>query len=459
VWSPPGTPWLLSLVGGARSEQRVAVAKLSEVDLTGGGKTPWHAVSEYADGVQTAVVHGDRIYMLAFGGAPNRRVISVPVAHPDLAKARVEIAEDPDVPIVGTWPARDALYVLRRVNGRAQLLRWAWGGKLEPLALPADGWVPDVATDVQRDGAVFQIETWLAPGTYYRYDPKKRAIAPIGLASTTTADFSHIVAEEVEAANADGTKVPLTILHAKDQPLDGSHASLVYAYGAYGNSQDPYFTAWRLAWLERGGIYAYAHVRGGGERGRRWQDDGSHDKKLNGVHDFEACTEYLVAHGYTSRGKIAAQGGSMGGLLIGRVITDRPDLYTAANVAVGFVNPTRLMSAENGANQKAELGDPATEAGYRALHAMDPYLHVARTAYPAVIFTVGLHDHRVAPWMTAKMAARMLASNTSARPILVRLDPDAGHGHGSTREQSFAERADVWSFFLAAMGDPEFTPR
>jgi prolyl oligopeptidase len=458
LWVPPNSSWVLSFIGGARSEQRISIAKLSELDVTGQGKTPWRAITSYDDGVETAVVHGDRVYMLAFGGAPNRHVVSVPLSDPDLKKARVEIAEDPGVPLVGTWPARDAMYLLRRVNGRAEVLRWPWKGKPAPIALPYEGWAPDLATDLLRDGLVFQIESWLRPGTYFRYDDKTSKLAPIALASTSNADFSHVVAEEVEARSPDGTNVPLTIMHLENLALDGSHPTILGGYAAYGTSQSPGFSAPRLAWLERDGVIAIAHVRGGGERGRRWQDDGSREKKMNGIRDFIACGEYLVSHGYTSAKKLAVQGGSMGGILVGRTITERPDLFAAAHISVGFVNPLRLMFAENGPNQAPELGDPATEEGYRSLYAMDPYQHVTHAAYPAVIFTVGLHDHRVAPWMTAKMAARLLESTTSGKPVLVRTDPDAGHGMGSTRDQAFAERADVYSFFLESFGDPEFTP-
>jgi prolyl oligopeptidase len=150
----------------------------------------------------------------------------------------------------------------------------------------------------------------------------------------------------------------------------------------------------------------------------------------------------------------------MGGVLVGRAITVRPDLFAAAHIAVGVVNPLRILVAENGANQKAELGDPDTEKGFHAIYEMDPYHHVQPgTAYPAVLLTIGLNDRRVAPWMTAKFAARLQAATTSGKPVLIRLDADAGHGIGSTRDQGYAERADVWSFLLAASGDPAFQPR
>lgn len=458
LWAQPGTSWVMASVSGAHNEERLAIAKLSELDLSGASKTPWRIVADYADGIETAVIHGDRLYLRTYKDAPNRKIISVPLARPELAKARVDVPEDPDAALVRTPAARDALYLLHMVNGRARLSRWAWNARAAtPIALPVDGWAPDLATDLLRDGVVFELEGWVAPGAYYAYNTGTGRVMPIGLASSAGEPSTQVVADEVEATSADGTKVPLSILHQKAVALDGSHPTILYAYGGYGSSETPWFNATRLAWIERGGVFATAHVRGGGEKGRRWQDDGSREHKMNGIADFIACGEYLIERRFTSAGKLAGVGASMGGVMIGRAITARPDLFAAANVGVGIVNPLRIMFAENGANQKAELGDPETEAGYKSILEMDPYQHVRPgTPYPAVIFTAGLNDHRVAPWMTAKMAARMRASTTSGKPILVRIDQDAGHGIGSTRDQAYAERADVWSFFLAAFGDPEF---
>jgi prolyl oligopeptidase len=207
-------------------------------------------------------------------------------------------------------------------------------------------------------------------------------------------------------------------------------------------------------------VYAICHGRGGGERGRRWQDDGSRDKKLVGVRDYIACGDYLVEHGYTTHAQLAGSAGSMGGVLLGRALTLRPDLFAAVRLAAPIVNPLRMLAGENGANQKGELGDPETEAGYRQIAEMDPYTHVTDgTAYPAVIFTLGLNDHRVPPWMGSKLAARLQAASTSKRPVIVRVDADAGHGIGNTRDQGFAEAADVYSFFLSQLGDAEFAVR
>jgi prolyl oligopeptidase len=456
IATPVGSRWALATLGGAHDESRVAVVELAGLDRKGTGKTAWKPLAEYADGIVGLTVHGDRAYMLTYTGASNRKLISVSLAHPELGKARVDLAEDPQQTIVGVSDAKDALYIHKQGNGLSHLYRWPWQGKPVEIATPFPGWIDEIDTDPARDGVTISEEGWTQPSAFYAYDLKQKQLAPIGLVAITNADYAAIVADEVEATSADGTKVPLSILHRKDLTRDGSNPAIVYGYAGYGISETPAFSPTRLAWLERGGVFAVCHARGGGEKGHQWQVDGTHEHKLNGIHDLEACAQYLADAKLSSAAHTFAQGGSMGGILIGRAITDRPELFAAANIQVGMVDPVRILASDNGANQVAELGDPATEAGFKAIYEMSPYAHTTAKAYPATIFTIGLNDRRVAPWMTGKMAARMQVVNTSGKPILVRVEGDAGHGIGSTRDQAFAERADVWSFFLAASGDPAF---
>jgi len=453
LWIDPSSPWVIAQVGGARSEQRIAIAKVSELDLSGKAKTPWKIVAQYEDAVEGVFPHDGRLWLSTYKDAPNRKLISVPLASPDLAKARVELAEDPHANLADWSVARDGIYLVHDHGGLAQLSRMPWGGKPAKLELPGEGWASGLITDMKRDGVTFSFSTWLAPPAYFAYDPKAKKLAPTGLASASKFIDPKIVATEVQVPSKDGAQVPLSILHYKDIALDGSHPTLIGGYAAYGSSTHAYFSTGRIAWLERGGVYAICHARGGGEKGRKWQDDGSREHKLNGIADVIACGEYLVAQHYTTPQHQAIEGGSMGGILMGRTLDERPDLFAAVHIAVGCVNPLRILAAENGANQIGELGDPSTEAGYKSILAYDPYLNVKpNTAYPAVIFTIGLNDHRVAPWMTGKMAARLRATTTSSHPILVRVEDDAGHGIGSTRDQSFAETADVWAFLLNQFG-------
>jgi len=453
-----GADWLIASAGGARNEARIAVAKWSELDASGAGMTPWREVAKYEDEVEVAVVHGDRVLLLSRKDAPNRRLLSVEAASPDLARARVEIAEEPGAVLTGFAVARDAVYLKDLVVGRGRLRRaeflHASGAALSPpvaLTLPFDGTIDTLATEWSRDGATIEMQGWSRPQEQFAFDPRRgEAFVRTGVVATTVADPDAVVAEEVEVAGFDGERVPLSILRSRRFDPDGSHPTILYGYAAYGDSQTPWFSPTLSGWIERGGVFAVCHARGGGEKGYRWQADGSHARKMNGVRDVIACAEHLVAKGYTSPKKLAVLGGSMGGILMGRAITERPDLFAAAVIQVGVLNPIRILHAENGANQKAELGDPDTSDGFRDIWEIDSYQHVQDgVAYPAVLFTVGLNDARVAPWMTGKMAARMQAASSSGRPILVRVDGDSGHGIGDSRDQAYAQRADIWAFLLA----------
>jgi prolyl oligopeptidase len=445
VEASPNTPWAVLRLRTTAGE-RVALAKIADVVR---GKARWLPVADLADNIslfqgEAAFIHGDRIYLLTFKSAPNHELVSVPIARPDLAHARVEIPDSADAAIDRVQPARDAVYFTRGVAGRSQLYRWPWHGTPERVALPNDGWVAGMNGQVGEDGVTFRLDTWLAPATYYY---ATSTVQPLGLASTTSASFADLAVDDVEVGDIG---VPLTIIHRTDVVLDGTNPTVVRAYGAYGSVETPGFYAPGHAWYEHGGVYAIAHVRGGGEKGHRWQEDGSHANKLNGVHDLIACVDYLIAHKWTTRERLGIEGRSAGGVVVGRALVERPDLAAVVRIAVGVVNPSRLDHAENSALQYGEFGDPTTEEGYKELLAMDPYVHVhPGTPYPAVLFTIGLRDPRVSPWMTAKLAARLQAATTSQKPVLVRVERDAGHGVGSTRAQGEVELAEMYAFTLA----------
>jgi prolyl oligopeptidase len=449
------TRWMVAVAGGARSSQRYALARLDDLDLTGTGRTPWRVIADYDDSLQDLNIHGDRLYVLSYKDAPARRVLSMPLERPDLAKATVEVAEDKEAPLSDFAVANDALYLSDLVNGHSRLRRLPWTAEgratAQVVPLPFEGTIQQLVSDRTRDGVLVALHGWTRPLELFRWDSKRGALAPTGVAATATADTAGLVAEEVEVASFDGTPVPLSILRRDGLKLDGSHPTILTGYGGYGFALAPSFNPMTMVWLERGGVHAVCHVRGGGEKGEGWHFDGMGPRKMNGVRDFIACGEYLIRRGFTSASHLLATGGSMGGVLIGRALTERPELFAGAQIAVGCMNPLRILQAPNGANQLGELGSPETPEGAAALLAMDPYAHVKPdVAYPAILFTIGLNDNRVAPWMTCKMAARLQASSTSGRPILIRTQADAGHGVNSTRDQSFAERADVWSFLLAA---------
>jgi prolyl oligopeptidase len=254
--------------------------------------------------------------------------------------------------------------------------------------------------------------------------------------------------------------VPLTIIHRKGLTLDGNNPTLISGYGSYGFGSNVNFNPVDLAWFERGGVRAIAHVRGGGEHGKQWHLAGQKLNKPNTWKDFIACAHYLIDNKYTSKEKIAGQGGSAGGILIGRAITERPDLFAAALLNVGALDAVRFETTMNGPPNVPEFGSVKTEDGFKGLYAMSAYHHVKDgEKYPAVMLTHGVNDPRVDPWMSAKMCARLQAASTSGKPVLFRVDYVAGHGIGSTRTQQEQLTADQWGFLLWQMGDADFQPK
>jgi prolyl oligopeptidase len=447
-----GAPWLLAWLTGARQDGRLAVAALAELDHSGAAATPWRIVAGYDDQVKDADALDDRLYMLSSNHAPNRRVVSVPLAHPDLAAARIEVPEDRDRVVRSFALARDALYVEDLVAGRGRIRRMPWSTrKIEEVALPFDGTVEGLAAEAARDGVTIQLVGWTHPPEQFSYDVAAHAWRSTGAAAHSDADFTHVIADETEATSFDGERIPLTILRTTTTKPDSSRPTILDGYAAYGAIERPSFRPMNLAWLERGGVLAFCHGRGGGERGDRWYQAGVREHKLTGVRDFIACAEALIARKLTAPEHLAAFGESAGGILVGRAVVERPHLFAAVALRAGMMNPLRILHALNGANQVAELGSPETPAGFRQILEIDPYHQLdASQSYPAMLFAIGLTDSRVAPWMTAKMAARMQAM-TPRRPVWIRVDRDAGHGVTATPDQIQAERADVWAFLLSQL--------
>jgi prolyl oligopeptidase len=257
----------------------------------------------------------------------------------------------------------------------------------------------------------------------------------------------------------DGIEVPLSIVYPKGIKLDGSNPTHLLGYGAYGVTDDPYYLPRLLAWYERGGIRANCHVRGGGAYGEEWHLAGKQLSKPNTWKDLIACSEYLIKEGYTSTPKLAINGGSAGGILIGRAMTERPDLFAVAVPEVGVLNTLRAETSSNGVPNIPEFGTVTDKQQFNALLEMDAFHHVQDgTKYPATLLIHGINDPRVPPWESMKMAARLQAATTSGKPVLLRIDYAGGHGVGSTKSQRQEQVADAWSFMLWQFGDPKFQP-
>jgi prolyl oligopeptidase len=415
------------------------------------GMDGWRKICGPEDKITGYTQRGDDIYLLTYKGAPRYRVLHITARNPAVAAAK-EIVPQSEVVIQAIAAAKDALYVNSLKDGISTLRRVTQDGKIVPVALPYAGTTGNAFFDPAQDGGIIGLQSWARPNTIYRIDAGGK-VAPTTLVAAPKIDVSGYDSVEVLAKAKDGVTIPLSIVFKKGMKRDGSAPALMQAYGSYGINQDAFFNARMTAWLDKGGVWATAHVRGGGERGREWHEGGRLAAKPNTWRDLIACAEYLIAEKWTSAAKLAINGGSAGGITMGMAMTERPDLFGAVIANVGTHNTLRMEFTQNGPPNIPEFGSVKTEAGFKGLLAMDSTQAVKKgVKYPAALLTTGMTDPRVEPWQIAKFAAHLQAKSASGKPVLLRVDFNAGHGLGSTRAQRDEEVTDMFAFILQQTG-------
>ncbi len=446
VIAPAGSTHLVGIVSLAGADLTVYVAPRGKL---AGAATPWvKVVDPERDQASWVEVHRDRLVLLSHKDAPHFAVLETPFARPDMERAHAHpLVPASDVVIERIGAAEDALYLQVSDAGIGRLLRVPYGGGAAArIPLPIEGTMRGFGTDPAQAGARFTLESWAVASRSYEYDPAARAVRELRLGAPGK-DFDGVVAEEVTARSADGTQVPLSIVHGKDLPRDGSSPTWLRGYGAYGRSEKPFFVPQLLAWLERGGVFAVCHARGGGERGDEWHRAGMLLQKQHTIDDVIACAQELTARKISSPETLAIEGSSAGGVAAGGALVQHPELFGAALLRVGLLDTLRIEQSVNVFNV-AEFGSTKTEDGFRALYGADAYLHVQDgVRYPSVLLTTGVNDSRVAPWMVTKMAARLQAASASDRPVLLRVSFDSGH-FATTQSDEDDELADEYAFLF-----------
>ena len=455
ITTSSGSPWAMAVI--SHGADPAVTIYLAPADSVTSASARWRQVADVPDAVTSFAFHGSRLFLLTHRDASRYKVLEVDAAAPDLAHARVAVAPSERV-IEGIATASDGLYIADLDGGLGRLRRLDYAsGSVAEVSLPMSGSVQGPITDPAAPGVLFGMQGWISPPVWYRLDaagPTKLDLAP-----AWAEDTSALKSEEVKASAGDGTLIPLSIVHRKGVKLDGRNPVWLRGYGAYGISLEPAFQSRFLAFLEDGGVVAIAHVRGGGEYGEDWHQAGRLLTKPNTYRDFIACAEYLVSRGFGSAATLAIEGGSAGGITVGMALTERPDLFRVVLSEVGDSNALRVEHATDGLANSLEYGTTTNPDGFRALYAMDATQHVRKgTAYPAVLITTGINDPRVAPWQPGKFAAHLEAATSSGRPVLLRVDFDAGHGIGSTRVQRDWETTDQLAFFYWQIGRPEYRP-
>ena len=439
--------------GVENSRRTLYLAPLNGV-LRGQAPT-WRQVTRTEDEVNDFDVNESTLFVLTHKDSPNREVRAFSMEQ-SFEDARVVVPSSDRV-IETLSAASDGLYIVDQ-DGTLQHLRrlaYAESSGVREVALPFAGSIT-VRTTAELPGAVVSDTSWVHSPIWYRVDPSGH-ITDTHLQAPSPIDFSQIVAEEVFVPSSGGVQVPLSILHLRGMKRNGSPAAWLQGYGAYGGVLSPDFDPTRLAWLERGGVYAVAHVRGGGEYGERWHTNGARAHKQNSIDDFLACARYLVDKKYTQPARLAAVGASAGGMLVAAAMVQGPKTFGAVLSLVGPSDLLRFMQSPNGKYNMSEFGDIGNEGEFKALYAIDPYQHVReRTAYPAVLLTGGELDSRVPVWAPAKMAASLQAATSSAKPVLLSVNFGAGHGLAKSRSAADVQLADEYTFLLWQLGDSEF---
>ena len=450
----PGAPLAASVsINGVQNEIAMTLAPVAQVSDP---KTQWKPFIARTDGVTSFDMRGNEIFVLSHQNAPTFKVLVVKAGAP-LSSAATLVPADPQRVIDSIHAASDALYVLARRGAYSQLLRIPAGQTaIQEVALPFKGHIAEAFTDPRVPGVTIDLESFVVPPADLAYDAATGKFTDLKLGVTPPFDSSRYVVSDLEAKAHDGVMVPLSLVQPKG--AKGPQVTLVQAYGSYGISQLADFSPRTVSFLEAGGTYASCHVRGGGELGEAWRLGGKDANKPNTWRDLIACGEDLVARGVTTRDKLFIFGGSAGGITMGRAMTERPDLFAGVIDSVPAANTLRDEFSPNGPPNIPEFGTIKTEQGFKNLYAMDTLQHVKKgVQYPAVMITTGLNDPRVSPWEPAKLAATLQASGT-VKPVLLRIDEQAGHGIGSTKTQNDQLYADMYAFVFWRAGQPEWRP-
>ena len=403
---------------------------------------------------------GDRFLIVTNADdAQNFKLVAAPVAEPGRANWTEIVAPRADVRLDAANAFADHIVLSERADGldRVRVLRLR-DDTAATLPAPDPVYSMWVGPNAEFDAKVLRYgyTSLVAPATDLDYDPAAEASTVVRVQPVLGGfDAASYTSARVWATAGDGTRVPISVVRRRDVALDGRAPLLLVGYGAYEHSSDPTFRASRLSLLDRGFVCAIAHVRGGGELGRAWYEDGKLAHKANTFTDFIACAEALVADGYTAAGRIVARGGSAGGLLMGAIANLRPELFAAIVAEVPFVDiVTTMLDADLPLTitEWEEWGDPREADAYARMKAYSPYDNVAPRAYPALFVTSGLNDPRVQYWEPAKWVAKLRANTTSDRPILLRTEMGAGHSGPSGRYDAWRDEATVLAFVCSSVG-------
>ncbi len=424
------------------------------LDMTEEGAEPINLVTGFAHDYSYIATAGGRHFFRTDDDAPKGRIVATPLT----SAQWTEIVPEQEGVLAGVNIVGGQIIVDYMEDVKSAVRRYDLnGGALGEVALPGLGSAGGFGGNPDDMETFYIFESFNQPGTIYRLDLASGEQSVFKQAETPFDPSGYEVRQEFYESK-DGTRIPMFIMHRKGLDLSDGAPTLLYGYGGFNVSLTPSFSITRLAWAEMGGVYAVANLRGGGEYGKAWHDAGRLLKKQNVFDDFIAAGEYLISEGVTTKDKLAILGGSNGGLLVGAVVNQRPDLFAAALPAVGVMDMLRFNQFTAGRFWVDDYGDPANEDDFNNLYAYSPYHNIRDGEhYPAILITTADTDDRVVPGHSFKYAAALQATDIGPEPHLIRIETRAGHGSGKPTDKVIEEYADMWAFAAKHAGlEPEF---
>ncbi len=421
----------------------------------------WQQIAGYHDGIAEVIFGPDEsLFLVTTHEAPRGKILHLSSAELPLGQARKIVPEGTDTVFTDFYGAQTIvatetrLYVTYQLGGPSEIRVFDHNGRRKPSPkTPPISRIGRRLVPLDGDKILFSSNSYVDPIAWFQFSGQDGATKKTALSTDYPVDFSDVEVIRDVAISEDGTKVPINIIRKKGLRLKGQHPVILNGYGGFGVARTPRYNPLRRIWLDYGGIFAYANLRGGGEFGEKWHREGMLTNKQNVFDDFYACMRYLMETGHTSPEKLAIQGGSNGGLLMGAMITQHPEAARAVVSHVGIYDMLRVELSSNGKFNIPEYGTVANPAHFKALHAYSPYHRVEdKMILPAVLFLTGANDPRVDPMHSRKMTARLQAVNVSDNPVFLRTSSNTGHGMSAPLTAQIEQQVDVLSFIFHELG-------
>ena len=421
----------------------------------------WKHLFKKEDLIRQFYIKENDIIFLTAKNAEHFKICKTSLLNPDFDNPDILVPEDSKVIITDFTITENGIFFVKTKNGvEAKLYQLDSNQNIKNISIPSkSGYINVFSKGDAYSDLWIETRGWASEKMLYKYDDINKLFVNHQLFEKVgyKALLANTVVEEIEVMSHDGEKIPLSIIYKEGMKLDGNNPLLMRGYGALGYTLKASANSYLLHWINNGGVYAVAHVRGGGEKGNAWYKGGYKATKPNTWKDFIACTEYLIENKYTSNKRTAVYSASGGGIMVGRAITERPDLFAVAMVRVGIFNTLRSEFAPNGKNLTKEFGTVKDSIEYGYLAEMDAYHKIKKgVKYPAVFLTGGINDSRVAVWQPAKFAAKLQRSTSSKKPVLLSVNFDGGHGFDASSETANEELANLLSFALWQTGHPDY---